>query len=145
VLLRRVHDRRRLVQDVGDLREVAVARRDAAIDDASRELLGLAAELLLRYAQRRQVFLQLRRLLRRLVAQRVERSGDDLTLLLGELTGVVVPATAAPASALILLVVLREGATCRKKMSVVVVFCRSPSLSRRNTRQRHQAGAEVFE
>src|SRR5438132_1197553 len=53
LLFRRVHDRRRLIQNLGDLGEVAVARRDTAVDDAPREFLGLPAQLLLRHAERR--------------------------------------------------------------------------------------------
>ena len=108
LLFRRVHDRRRLIQNLGDLGEVAVARRDTAVDDAPRELLGLPAQLLLRYAQRRQILLQILRLLGCLVAQRIEGACDDLSLLLGELAGIIGAASAG--TALLLLVVLREGA-----------------------------------
>ena len=108
LLLRRVHDRRRLVQDLRDLGEIAVACRDPAIDDASRELFGLAAQFLLRHTQRRQVLLELLRLLGRLVAHRIERPGNDLALLLRELPGVVVASASATTPSLILFVVLGE-------------------------------------
>ena len=63
----------------------------------------------MRHAQRRKILLQVLGLLGRLIAESVEGAGDDLSLLLGELAGIVVATTATPPT-LLLLVVLREGA-----------------------------------
>jgi hypothetical protein len=57
-LLGRVHRGRRLGKNVGDLLPVAVGARDAALNEARRELVGLLAQALLRQPQRREVLLQ---------------------------------------------------------------------------------------